>query len=361
MSKEIITEAREHSLVISSYLKKISENCQGIYFSFLLTIFLFGFTNCSSSDEPETNIRKSPQSKVEYNLSDATMLNPEQLATLHKLESINDSIQSSSYNDSNFFNGTRSSWYFDEIVISDTKGFFDGLRYGLSHGKGIWGKITTSTACAISFGIAYSLVASIVNIFAQPAQNKFTHNDIMLCAAATCDVNYVKNKLHDIRQEEPQLLVENTEEELEYALMHNLVLETMDNLEVGVIYPESVLYNLYSDEQITFLKSDRTKNYYNAVPTIVTKQTSIYSHIPLRSYYYETRIMETFNQGLSQLNTTNTDTYKNMSISLCKEYINVISDDDNVNIDIKNSLVSSFYVTPLSAKYWSNKVNNLSL
>lgn len=98
--------------------------------------------------------------------SSSTQLSNAELSIIYRLKQINDSIASVKYNEDEIVTASSIGETVQKVgfILSDVKGMAHGFKYGLSKGRGFWGKLSMAAVCSVAFGAAYSMANFILSM-----------------------------------------------------------------------------------------------------------------------------------------------------------------------------------------------------
>ena len=319
-----------------------------------LLVSILMISACSSQgDEPQIN-PEPENSASETKLLDENwlLLSESQQASIMRLNAVNDSIIGSLDQDQTPDQSTRVLYYVNwrKVASDDARGAVEGFRYGWSQGKGIFGKLSTSVLTAAIYTVAYSLESIYKQLRGtRTSASNYRIQDIQLAMAKVWDSRELENRVDKYMNENPDLCGEYTRNELKLAVIHNLVLETIES---GVVLPIGLIENIFSAAQQEFFKSERTMNYYNGVPDIISGKLTISSFCRANPFPYATATINTFCDGIMRLPVNDLDVFENKTKELSAAYISEVSNIVDIEEDPKSNLITSFYIAPLSIQHW---------
>lgn len=314
----------------------------------ILSLFLFITCLLSScSDSAEDSVCTSNIDNSEYSpiLTNDFL----QISTLQKLELINDSVCSSSIDSAEGPLNLNNNLV-NEVIIADTQGFYDGVRYGWSVGKG-FGKVGNAALFGTLFAAGYSAVAFLFEGISALV-DYFTDCQVAMRAASHV---YSNDNLTNICQTElNNYKVEYSKSEisiLTYSYCHNEILHGMRKNAIEFHVP---LDSVFSSDQILILNSEDFKNNF---ADIQNRVGNISLDFVEAEYSYETQIFSRYLRGLSLIKSNNfRDSLKKVS-DLRKEYAKVINEDSMLSQEHKDGLNMAFGVTPFSLIYWNTQLS----
>lgn len=185
-----------------------------------------------------------------------------------------------------------------------------------------------------------------------PEYNQYTLSDVTKAVAVSWNSNELTSRVQLVKNSYPELLVQNTDDELKMALVHNIALE---KLESGVVIPAGTVNEVFSDEQIDFINSFRCKNYYNSVPDIIVGKKDFLSFVDVEPFPLVTEIAELYFDGINSLSQNNVATYGANMRTMANLYVSEIkSASVNVEVDAESNLITIIYLAPMSLDHWSS-------
>ncbi|MDE7160597.1 MAG: hypothetical protein K2O24_07130 [Muribaculaceae bacterium] len=242
------------------------------------------------------------------------------------------------------------------IAAADARGFYDGFKYGWKHGRGILGKVSTASACAIGFSAVYSAIAAGLIIFGggNPIP-LITHHNAMGMVWETEEVN---NHVNFFKSTHPDYQFELSDEELRIALVHNVILYHVMS---GEIIPGGTRSKILSESQMTFFDSPQVQTYYNAVPAILKGEDSFENYCN-RSIFerYPNEVANRYLDGLQNVSLLPEEEWVQSVDELSKQYIEVLLQDEGMTPEYKSHLISTCYLGNVSFGYWNQNINDSS-
>ena len=303
------------------------------------------------NEEPLYLLERGQQSNINNSnaVNDDIFLSQEQLATIHRLEAINDSVAYANGSEPGI--APQIDIQLVGVIAADAKGFFDGFRHGWQNGRNLFGKFATATLEGAAVGILYSAIA-IVQQVGQEIISRPTYsvNDLTNAMGETWSNGSVDHQLESLLDADPSLEFAGTTDQLKFSILHNAALTSLEDRH---IYPQDMYKNIFSEEQYLYLKSNQFMNYYNVMPSILTGTTSINMYINPATLRYEARIISTFENGIRQLSGVYPEEMYEATRDLCHAYIETISDDNTITVEVKPDIISTLYIAPLSARHWT--------
>lgn len=303
------------------------------------------------NEEPFNPLKSGQQSSInELNaVSDDMFLSQEQLATIHRLETINDSVAYANGSEPGI--ASKIDFQLSGVIAADAKGFYDGFRHGWQCKRNLLGKFATATLEGTLTGILYSAIA-VAQQLGQGLINKppYSVNDLTNVMGETWTNGSVDHQLESLLDADPSLEFAGTTDQLKLSILHNAALTSLENHH---IYPQDMYKKLFSEEQYQYLKSNQFMDFYNAMPRIINGTASINMYINPATLRYETRIISTFENGIHKLKGVDTEDMYEATRDLCHAYIETISDDNTITAEVKPNIISTLYIAPLSARHWT--------
>lgn len=280
-------------------------------------------------------------------------LTDEQKALIYKLDAINDSIIAQ--NPPTVTKATNNDlWDFSIIVGADIRGWFYGFKQGLKSGKGIFGNIATATLTAVTMAVVTSLVAALTVMFNSPDADVPALSTIQENIAITWNSDYMNSELEKVKREHPDFNDSQTDEELKFALWHNLALDKYDE---GVIYPKDVLYNAFSESQLNYFRTNSNFNsFYKSAPSLIDGTIIYNDYFDPNQYRFEETIFNRFNYAVINIDAWDPSFYNQQLQSLSIQYINEVQNSSVVNEVAAEHLITTFYLSNLSYWHWTKKV-----
>ncbi len=322
----------------------------------ILFVSFLSFVGCTNETEQDLAIvsnNEKAQSSTETN-----KFNPDEQRLLNRLQEINDSlrsIQGTVNTEVNNAEITRGSIDWGIVVSEDARGAKNGFSFGWKHGKGLLGKFKTAVLTSTIYAVAYSAWSVIKQTFSRPGlpeYNQYTLSDVTKAVAVSWNSNELTSRVQLVKNSYPELLVQNTDDELKMALVHNMALE---KLESGVVIPAGTVNEVFSDEQIDFINSFRCKNYYNSVPDIIVGKKDFLSFVDVEPFPLVTEIAELYFDGINSLSQNNVATYGANMRTMANLYVSEIkSASVNVEADAESNLITIIYLAPMSLDHWSS-------
>lgn len=288
---------------------------------------------------------------------------PDQISILSRLEAINDSIAASSIEfDAPQSNDQQQYVDWNEVTTADVAGLYEGVKFGCKYSHGLWSKIKNAALFGAVFSVVYSLVALVLQLFSVMVDVAALSNPSPTCPYTFPQiysmVAYVYNEtdLDDVATRyircENSFVMDNTDDEFKIALMHN---EVVRRLRSGQISPAVVPNNPFSQKELDFMNSTIVADYFDDVPNIVDGSVSFVDKYGDLSDRFANRIVDLYTTGISGLSSSNSTQFVTNVQTLCRQYIGVLRGDQSLDSDMKSILISSFYVGPLSAEYWTQE------
>lgn len=319
-----------------------------------LSIFFLGLLcSCSNCDLQE-NEPASDVAGMQQNMR-SSFYTPEQIAFLERLDQISDSIAENVISADEPASITTRAASIDMRAVSqaDMRGAYEGFKFGWRQGKGIFGRFATATLNALISSVCYSaseISRQLTGILASAPP--YSINTIEGALAVQWTESNVNNRWRRICTSDPELNVKGAEEELKIALLHNLTLEELSR---GVVYPTATIKSLFSDDQLTYFSSRKFETYFNASPKLAAGTVSFSSYLTIDPFPYETEVFNAYVAGVKKFSTTDQALFLSQTKALCKQYVEEVSTSDLINADASSSLISSFFVAPLSIKHWTSQ------
>lgn len=313
------------------------------------------FTGCNRSEEVANDIYNSlekTRNEDREGSKIATVLSLEEAMTLERLDAINDSIASMAGAGRPVNVTTRSGNNIATIMFeADARGFWEGIKWGLTHGKGITGRISSAAISGVLMSVSYSLSALITTVVntASPAQMPNNYN-LLSAVATSWNNSHVQSQMWNYTGGHSTLYEPGTDVSLQMALTHNEVLKTMES---DALLPSGPMYDLMSSDQIALFNSDKFKRYFNAVPNIVNQTDVFANYCSELPYYKENLVMNKFYEGLNMIPEDSNDRPVAVE-ALSKQYVRTVKGTGWLSDNTKMAMYASFYIAPLSLDYWSN-------
>lgn len=72
-------------------------------------------------------------------------------------------------------------------------------------------------------------------------------------------------------------------------------------------------------------------------------------------YPFENRIMNLYFEGIEGIEDMDIENFKSSISLLAKRFVQIIETSTAVKVEIKDGMLSSVYLAPISAKHWTDK------
>lgn len=250
----------------------------------------------------------------------------------------------------------------NEVTTADVTGLYEGVKFGMKYSHGIWSKIKNAVLFGAAFSVVYSLVALVIQLYSvmlgvaalsnlSPSCT-YTFPQIYSMVAYVNNETDLDNVAHSYIRSENSFVMENTDEEFKMALMHN---EVVRRLRLGQIAPTVVPNYPFSQKELDFMNSSIVSDYFDDVPNIVEGSVKYEDKYGDLSDRFANRIVDLYTAGIGGLSSNNSSQFVANVQILCNQYVDVLQSDQSLDSDMKSILISSLYVGPLSAEYWTQE------